>query len=407
MDIGRLLSHKNLNHVASVCVHFLNQKYGVDVGSRINSIVEAIANDIARSDMIGRITLEDANKLIISQVKDKIISTANASPSASPSASEQVQVEGFRVHSGHNELEGLGGDAVQVQDGIAVTSEDDFYKALQDLETHRNLPPPVGSPSPVKPQQAIQSSHSSQAINLEQGALAAQSPQIVYLPSSMTPKRVSTPVIITGSNRMWEYFTKRSTLVWSGPVPPKAVQVGLSALLLPAFASQQTPIVQVEVTGATGKTIQCICARDGISAKGCGHEYGHGWDTWKPLDDFTELKVLACPWTISLKDLYGQNLELGEDGQAIQNISKLVNGNIKILLNGSRHCIFKESKLIVRNNEKDTHLQIINYDPILNACEASVIDSNNDTFLVSIQKPNALRLLNLHAQATIVLSILS
>jgi hypothetical protein len=214
-------------------------------------------------------------------------------------------------------------------------------------------------------------------------------------------------VIINGADRMWEYFSKRSTLVWSGPVPPGVSQVRLVSVFLPGECANQTPVVVVEVTGAAGNSVDSVCCRS--SPSGSGAAGNSGWDTWTPCtESFAELKSLACPWTIKLKDTFGNALDIGEDGCIVQQVVHLMNGNTKVILEKEKekdsgsHCAFANGcKILVRGGAggggSDAYAKVLYYDQSRDALE---IEGTGCAALAQGAK-----ILNMQAQATIVLAM--
>jgi hypothetical protein len=347
-------SDGNVSHVATICQRFLQEKYHAEAS--IPALSDLVREAIVELNMNNQniSSIEDANKRIILNIKSKVL----AQPEPLP-----------RTFS----------DVHPTDDA----DEDEFFKKLQDLETQRCLPPPVNAAPPII---------SSNTANANPNANTATTQQsIVYLPSALP--RVSKPVVINGADRMWEYFTKRSTLVWTGPIPANVAQAKLTALLLPSMCSRITPLVLIEITGAAGNTIQIVCTRSTCDLR------GDGWETWTPCGS-ESLKVLACPWTLKLKDHAMQPLDMGEDAFTIIKTIKLYNGNTKITLSAppSTHGISKNSMLLIKSSDVSINVNVLAFDVNINAMEIAFV---GDIDLVGTT------VCNLSHQATIVLALTS
>lgn len=363
-----LFSQQNIAHVINVSQRYLAERHQTSLDtSTITEFVHEIFDEIGNH--LRTLPLEEANKTIILGVKDRVF--IQPAPVPLPESGQ-----GEEVHD----------------------IEEDFFKKLQDLETQRTLPLYTANSTTANPI----TSQSSQAppppfIN---GANTGGT-SIIYLPSSMTPTRISKPLVVNGAERMWEYFTRRSTLVWSGQIPADVVQLRLVSLLLPKVCSKMTPLVQLEITGAAGNSLNVVCSLASTGASAASDNQC-GWDTWTPCaDTFGELKTLASPWTIKIKDTYGTPLPMGDDGFSIKQTAPLLNGNLKILFDAGTDttAIMRGSTLLVRptstNSKNDIYVNILNYDST--SCAAEIRQSS--TALLNA------KVLNIHAQPSIVLSM--
>jgi hypothetical protein len=363
-----MVHEQNLQHVSRVCQRFLADKF--QVAMELSAILELV-REVSRT-LDPRLDLEEANKAIIVKVKDTVLSARAHMESAVPSAAVLDEIPPLP----------------QQASSTGNADEDDFYKRLQDLETQRSMPPPSSAPVVPSP---LMSPPQLTAPTAPTG-IAAAGPNVVYLPATASPARYHRPILINGSDRMWEYFTKRSTLVWPGPI--KGSSTILVALMLPKACAGMTPIVSVEITGAAGNSVETVCIL---------RDTGPVWDRWVPCGEAL-LKTLACPWTIKLRDNFLRPLELGEDTQVIKQSVKLQNGNTKIMLEfraplqlsmsrGMRIRVKPAAGGASCDGEFDT--TVINYDETSNAAEIPFHDA---------ALANA-RVCNLHMQASLVLSV--
>lgn len=366
---------------------FLTEKYQIVMN--VDQIVDVIHDLLEKggSELAALPSLEDANKTLILRVKDRIL--AHPAPIPLPQSGSQ---HGPEIHDTYD--------------------EEDFFRKLQDLEQHRTLPPP---PTPLNPLFTPSLPHGAGAAGAggaAHGAGLGTGTSVVYLPSSLEPTRISKPIILNGCDRMWEYFTKRCTLIWSGPIPSNVSQLKLVCLLLPVHCAFKTPVIHIEVEGAAGNTIDVVCIRSSAGARaGAGGSGGVGgvggsgggdgaWDTWTPCaDGFGELKSLSCPWTIKIKDAYGNPLDMGDDGFLVKASVKLLGGNTKLVFDQSGHPMSRGSTLLLRHSHgQDTRVKVIHYDDI--TCSAEVSGITHTAAAVGS------KVFLMQAQATIVMSCL-
>lgn len=347
-------SPENVAYVTKLCKRFLFEKYQLDISA---DTLEPMVSDAARDvGTIVDVSLEDANKMVIVKIKERMVSVQPSLPPR-PELNEP-------------------------------NNEDDFFKKLQDLESHRTLPIQSNN-IPLLQKQPITT------VDIGSSGPLAAPAQVVYLPSSTAPLRIVKPVIVNGSDRMWEYFTKRSTLIWTGPIPSNVPSVRLVIIMLPTLCSSQTPAVIVNITGAAGNTMTTVCVREntGLSS---------GWDGWRPCcDSLSQLKALACPWTIKLQDTYGIPLNMGDDGSTIKQATLLRNGNLKIIFDDVFVVNNNETLLVRMYKKNDVTYNVIHYDPYNNAAELACANTSDAQCLVGA------KVCNLGRQATIVLSFTS
>ena len=336
--MSHLDSDTNINHVVTLCHRFMLDTYKVNMESEVLvDMVRDAIKDLSQHSQYN--TIEDANKAVILAIKDRVLN-----PHQAP-----------------------------------ISNEDDFFKKLQDLEAHRAVTrqtAPVQSPTPTPaptPAAAVYNDKQS----------------IVYLPSSAIPSRINKSVVIKGSDRMWEYFTKRSTLVWDGPIPHSSPNIRLEHVILPSECSTLTPVIHVNITGAAGNSFSCVCIRTQAAAAAAK------WDTWTPCSSVMNIKALACPWTIKLTDNFGQALDMGDDGGIIASSVQLFNKNTKVTFLIPEHIRKGDLLLLKKTGSPEKIMKVINYDPDNISAE---LPSDNDLI--------GTRICNLHYQATIIISLL-
>lgn len=225
-------------------------------------------------------------------------------------------------------------------------NEDSFFKKLQTLELQRgqqiNLKEPQNDPFPSANQQKIQA------------APPQSTNTIIYMSnnSSLTSDyRNIKPVVLCGSSRMWVHIVDRNLLIFNGPLPD-SVHMRLCKIMLPKRVAKNTPCVNVRIQSATDKVIEILCHLD---------KEGTTWDIWKPISNILSLiKTFACPWTITLYDLFNKPLEMGKDGNKITSVTRLINGNTKITVEPDNFDITSYAQILIQTNDnKEEHINIL------------------------------------------------
>ena len=225
-------------------------------------------------------------------------------------------------------------------------NEDSFFKKLQTLELQRgqqiNLKEPQNDPFPSANQQKTQP------------APPQSTNTIIYMSNntSLTADyRNIKPVVLCGSSRMWVHIVDRNLLIFNGPLPD-SVHMRLCKIMLPKRVAKNTPCVNVRIQSATDKVIEILCHLD---------KEGTTWDIWKPISNVLSLiKTFACPWTITLYDLFNKPLEMGKDGNKITSVTRLINGNTKITVEPDNFDITSYAQILIQTNDnKEEHINIL------------------------------------------------
>ena len=264
-------------------------------------------------------------------------------------------------------------------------SEDDFFLKLQDLENVRNSKAIVDSNNSIQNTPFLSPPNKPNTIE--------QFPQqviIQQLGNSASIPRITKSIIINAeSSRDWIYFHERTMFIWQGfnnvetsastntskntstsastNAPIITSTILLKQLLLPRCVAKNTPVIILEITGASNKTIELICILN---------TPGVNWDNWKCVNDGA-IQNMSYPWTIKLLDENKLSLHmLGKDGAIIKSVSKLYNGNTQIVLEPFMNCIEAGTRLKIYKNGTYT---IFN---VLNIYEKNIILENDATELV-------------------------
>jgi hypothetical protein len=316
------LSRENINAIKNICISFLADKYNIRVDD--TGIEKLIINKIGEHTKDGSVpptNINDFNKRVIGTVRDYILAEFNRkSAAAAAAAAAPVQEE-----------------------NKDLSEEAEFFSKLQELEIQRNaiLPStgggtvvePVG---PIGPKSTVTGTENATAGT---GAGAAKIPSIIYVPASQStlPSKV---IMINGLDRDWEYFTSRSIIQWGGDniSVGSYTQIKMSSVALPVskFIIIDTPYLIITINGPGNNSYEtvCSCSVSGVNGGGGGNSK---WSTWRPVSDNLAIiaKVPPTPWTISINDIYGNLLNIGNDGATIIEHNRLINGKNSIKLSNT------------------------------------------------------------------------
>ena len=423
------LSDDNINNVVILCSKFIRERYNVSLED--STLKEILTNIHKKNIQYFQShppipSLEELNKIAISEVRDFIIQKQSSQPSKvslpksvtqippPPQSPNQSQQQYYNVqhnfkplpppqlqqkqsinYSLINNENSILNDNIIPNDTNKIDTElneqkdysnheekdeDNFFKKLQTLELQRgqkiNLNEPAIDPLPPSNQQKIQA------------APPQSTNTIIYMSNSSSgiDIRNTKPIVLCGASRMWIHIPDRNILIFNGPLPD-SVHIKLLQLMLPKRVSKNTPCINVHITSATDKTIDILCHLD---------KEGPIWDIWKPISNTLSLiKTFACPWTITLYDLFSKPLEMGKDGNKIINITRLMNGNTKISVEPDID-ITSYAQIYIRDQDgNDIHTNILHV--LQNTLELP----GDSTYL----KVNETYICNLQAQPYIIFQI--
>lgn len=135
----------------------------------------------------------------------------------------------------------------------------------------------------------------------------------VFMPA---PPRRGTELWIQSRQRNWIQSPDRNGFSWAGPIPPGTdlTQTRVLQVFLPEVIHRtlRTPYVVLMLEGAGGQTIQVFLLP--------GETMGTGWRTYAPASaELGYLKTLATPWTVKLLSASGKMIDMGRDGDAMEN----------------------------------------------------------------------------------------
>ena len=188
-------------------------------------------------------------------------------------------------------------------------TEGSFMAKLDFLEKQRSVTAtqlPLGPPMPYIQPALPLVAQAAQLPLVAQVAQAAQPLQpIVVLPSKA--------IVVHGYERDYKYHANRATFLWPGhSVGPSSLDssmISLVAAMLPPCRMKLAPFVKLGIEGAGGQKVEFLLNPAGQA------------QALRPFSKGLALmRMMACPWTISLQTADGHELPLGSDTYIVKSI---------------------------------------------------------------------------------------
>lgn len=227
---------------------------------------------------------------------------------------------------------------------IDKVTEDQFFIRLKNLESTRNNTSSIKTP--------INETFLTQTIqpSLQQ---PFQQPVVIQQLLATNKNEITKSIIINAVNRDWIYFNERNAFIWSGPlIPIETSSFKLANTLLPKRVSKYTPIVILEITGASNKVIDFVIILENI---------GVTWDSWKCVNNGI-IQNISSPWTLKLLDENRIPINMGKDGSLIKTVARLYNNNSQITIEPFMNCITVGTRLkcITQKQDKNDIFNVLN-----------------------------------------------
>jgi hypothetical protein len=342
---GEFLSLANLNHLISITNRFLYDKYNFRMMETVpieelrkewQMVMLEVHQNFTEQGM-GK-EFQKMNMKVLSTMKDRIKERYQLQITAEKAFTNAVAQQSVVVSVP------VQGNPIEPEERILdnALEEDEFMDKVRILENQRrsasvapipvipSTPPPplklepakplesnytpVVSPTPIPLIPVVGSIPLSGSVPSQSGTGSSKKGRIHFIP-------------IHAKDRNWVFSPPRQSWVWSGSLPTNANlgSLRLSALMVPYWVSN-TPFITVEITGAGGQKMRCVCLfKEGSATR--------GWLTLKPLNRSDEIRPLATPWTISLFDAFDVPLALGEDIMVIKGCEVIAHEQYRISLN--------------------------------------------------------------------------
>jgi hypothetical protein len=397
----QILSDSNISHLCNLCERFFNDKYNIIIAKdALNKMVPLVLNKIINyyKKNPPLLPLPEINKIAMQRIKDFVLKNNEKEPGQlntglntslsnndvlptpisglDKSAIQPMKYEPYDLYNKNDNfitpnINYVPNEVVPIVNTVTNTAvntainanEDDFIYKLKNLENTRNIITTNNEKEDIienflSPASPI----NSQTYESTASASAAASASASLYETNFRQQKtlmdgIRKSVIINALDRDWIYFHERYLFNWSG-AQIESLFIKISYILLPRRVAKNTPIVILEITGSSNKTIEVVLVL---------HTRGVTWDTWKCINDEV-IQNISCPWTIKLLDSNHIPLDiLGKDGSIIKSTSHLYNNNTQIVIEPHMNCIEAGHQLQVYNNTHDTN----NKTKILNVVNVS------------------------------------
>jgi len=262
------LSQDNAQYINTILSDFLKDKHNINIYDGTLSeddYKKLLANTmtfIYQTYNSQKINMNDMNKIVISELKDKIINIFNKAKD--------------------------------------ITPETDFINKLQKLELQRqnfntSLPPPID----IKPADMVYNHPQSTSSPIQLPSIST-----VYLPN---PTKMGIEVIISSWQRDWIYYPKRNAFPWKGPLPSQLdlTDVKIACIVLHKDIGIQHPLISIFIQGPNELDVHVSMLLDKISGE---------FSIYKPITtSLSMIYLLALPWIVTIESSDGEEIDLGYD----------------------------------------------------------------------------------------------
>ena len=208
----------------------------------------------------------------------------------------------------------------------------------QQMQMQPALPQPLERPSDTQPDRDTEGSFMAKLDFLEkQRSVAATQlppvPSMPYIQATQAPLVApavapvqpivtvaqhtvvlpSKAIVVHGYERDYKYHANRATFLWPGhSVGPSSLDssmISLVAAMLPPCRMKLAPFVKLGIEGAGGQKVEILLNLAGQA------------QALRPFSKGLALmRMMACPWTISLKTADGHELPLGSDTYIVKSV---------------------------------------------------------------------------------------
>ena len=224
---------------------------------------------------------------------------------------------------------------------IDKVTEDQFFIRLKNLENTRN----ITSTIKITNNELFLTKNTQPPLQ-QQFQQQFQQPVVIQQLLPTNKNGLTKSIIINAVNRDWIYFNERNAFIWTGSLNPiETSSFRLANILLPKRVSKYTPVIILEITGASNKVIEFVIILGNI---------GVTWDSWKCVNEGI-IQNISSPWTLKLLDENRIPIDIGKDGSLIKTTSRLYNNNTQITIEPFMNCITVGTRLKCITQKQDNN----------------------------------------------------
>jgi hypothetical protein len=311
------LTNGNAQYILNILQGFFKDKYQLDIyeaipNETLRTLVSTKMNQLLQAHKDKNISLESLNRLTLTELKESIKTNYVIAKENIETPPEQPTT-------------------IPTQ----ISDDSDFLNKVQRLEFQRKsfqVPPP---------------SNTNAAINNTQNQINTPIPQsisTIYMP---VPPKIGKEIYIHSHQREWIYENSRSSFIWNGSIPKmQDMLCRVCCWIGPLKILQKSSCLLLHIQGANGDSQEVSL----IPSYTC-----HYFAIYKPpLDSLGYLRMVSLPWKIQLKTSDGQNVDLGEDGDAYERFEAhpyLQNQSLLYINTPKNYAIEQSVRILTESNE--------------------------------------------------------
>ena len=259
----QFLTKENADYITDVLKEFLKDKHNIDITDNTISdeeYTQMLSTTMTYVHQTYKLPLQDQNKIVLSELKDKIVNTYKA-----------------------------------------TDAPDQFINKLQKLEIQRktftsSIPPPLD----VKPADMVYAHPQALAAPISNTPTTST----IYMTA---PTTRGSELLVSSWQRDWVSVPERNKFIWKGPLPNHldTTNVKIGCVVISKEVAAAHPLLSIFIEGPNGYEVHGSILYEKIIG-----EYA----IYKPISEgLSYLYILALPWTITLETCDGEYVSLGSD----------------------------------------------------------------------------------------------
>ena len=295
--MSRFAEPENITFLEGICARYLSDTLDIKLPREqlANAIFELVSTVQQMPDQ-AQCDLSELNKRVMGLLKRKIAMP----PPQLPQLQQPQQPQQMQMQPALPQPLERPSDTQPDRD-----TEGSFMAKLDFLEKQRSVAATQLPPVPSMPYiQATQAPLVAPAVAPVQ-PIVTVAQHTVVLPSKA--------IVVHGYERDYKYHANRATFLWPGhSVGPSSLDssmISLVAAMLPPCRMKLAPFVKLGIEGAGGQKVEILLNLAGQA------------QALRPFSKGLALmRMMACPWTISLKTADGHELPLGSDTYIVKSV---------------------------------------------------------------------------------------
>ena len=272
----------NFLFLNKACEKMLNDKFRIKLTKdKLQNIIYQVSNNILEYYKDDNLQLKELNNITLSKIKEKFYA------------------ENYNENDSENQKE------------KDILDQDLIDHKLKELELRRQIIPNFSqenSNTNILPSNTSTSNNSSTPIT-------PVTPISINVPNNLQYRESYKTFIINSLNRDWDKNPFRNNIKFNMAIDTSMNEFYIHCICFPKFVKNMTPYVLMSITDGN-KTLYFS-----FTCTNCCNK----WDTWSTIDKAENISLTNKQWSIKFFDFTNNELNLGQDGQAITEVLNIDN----------------------------------------------------------------------------------